>query len=159
MLSVGRNASCWLLAMGMLICSGCGGDSGPELFDVTGTVTLNGKPLPNAEVTFQPKEGAPSFARTDDEGKYELKYSRDRYGALPGSHEVSITTAAEDDDGNVADELLPAKYNIDTELTANVTDEGNPIDFQLESDGKVVQISEDDPDPDAAPAGNPAGDF
>lgn len=159
MLTVGRIGYRWLLALSLCACAGCGGGSGPELFSVSGTVTLNGKPLPNAELIFQPKEGAPSYGKTDAEGYYELTYSRDRSGALAGSHTVSITTAIEDEDGNTAEELLPTKYNIDTELSAMVSDDSEPIDFKLDGEGKIIQAGEDDPDPDSQPVGNPGGEF
>lgn len=159
MLTVGRIEYRWLLLLGLCVCAGCGGESGPELFAVTGTVTLNGKPLPNAELTFQPEDGAPSSAKTDADGQYELMYSRGQSGALGGSHTVSITTAIDDEDGNRTQELLPAKYNSNTKLSATVGDDSEPIDFQLDGDGKIIQVGEDDPDPDAPPAGNPAGEF
>src|SRR5690606_23808547 len=38
----------------MLLLAGCGGADGPELASVSGTVTLNGQPLPHAVVQFQP---------------------------------------------------------------------------------------------------------
>ncbi len=159
MLTAVRAESRWLIVVCLCVCAGCGGSKGPELLGVTGTIKFNGKPLANAEVTFQPEKGAPSFAKTDAEGRYELQFSRSRNGALPGTHEVSIITAVEDDDGNVAKELLPAKYNINTELTATVSDDSEPIDFELDGSGEIIQVGEDDPDPEARPAGNPAGEF
>ena len=72
--------------------AGCGGDSGPELASVTGTVTEGGKPLVGADVTFMPEgEGAPSAGTTDESGKFELKYSDGSPGAVPGKHQVVIT--------------------------------------------------------------------
>ena len=51
--------------------TGCGSD-GPERGVVTGKVTLNGDPLPNADVEFQPEEGSPSYGMTDEKGRYDL---------------------------------------------------------------------------------------
>ena len=66
---------------------GCGGDSDlPDLGSVTGTVTLDGKPLPNATVEFTPVDGGrPSVAMTEDDGEYELEYTPGNFGATPGS--------------------------------------------------------------------------
>ena len=59
---------------------------------VEGVVTMDGSPLPNARVTFTPKDGRPSYGITDDSGHYELRYIRDIMGAEAGQHTVSITT-------------------------------------------------------------------
>jgi hypothetical protein len=76
--------------------AGCGSDFAP----VSGRVTMNGKALPNAVVTFQPggKRGAPpptatgSVGRTDAEGNYSLRViSPDKPGALVGEHAVTIS--------------------------------------------------------------------
>jgi hypothetical protein len=75
-----------------LVCVGCG-ESGPPLGSVEGTVSMDGKPLPNVLVTFSPtaEGGAPSTGVTDGEGHYVLLYT-DRRGALVGKHKVSVTT-------------------------------------------------------------------
>src|SRR5438132_11459228 len=54
--------------------------------DVTGAVTLAGKPLPAGWITFHGKGGR-SAAATIDEGKYALK------GAPTGQVRVTIDTA------------------------------------------------------------------
>jgi hypothetical protein len=74
--------------------AGCG-ESGPELGAVTGVVTLDGKPYPNALVTFTPKDGGPaSTGVTDASGAYEL-LCLDRKGAPLGQHQVSVTTISQ----------------------------------------------------------------
>lgn len=69
--------------------SGCGGQG--TIF-VTGTVTLDGKPLPDAVVAFAPKDGRrPATGRTDAEGNFQLSTFSANDGALPGEHVVIIT--------------------------------------------------------------------
>ena len=58
---------------------------------VTGVVTFNGKPLPNAEISFEPKGKRFSFGTTDEEGRYEMKYIRDEKGVAVGESVVRIT--------------------------------------------------------------------
>ena len=74
-----------LIAVAMIGLSnfGCGGDT-PPLGQVTGTVTLDGKPVDGATIQFEPTtSGLPTaFGRTDSQGKYELWYSRGNKGAL-----------------------------------------------------------------------------
>ncbi len=50
--------------------SGCG--EGTELASVEGTVTMDGKPLPNATVVFVNSKSRPSAARKDAKGFYRL---------------------------------------------------------------------------------------
>lgn len=133
-----------LLALPLLaVAVGCGDSADvPELGEVTGTVTMDGQPVPNAVLTFQPEHARPSYGRTNEEGQYELIYTDDNPGATIGKHTVRITTAAEGDpdQGQEAQkETIPAKYNVQTELTANVEAGDNVIDFQLESGGEIVE--------------------
>ena len=68
---------------------GCG-PSGPAVGKVKGQVTWNGQPLKYALIRFQPAHGRPSSSFTDEQGHYELSYTRDRRGALVGDHIVEI---------------------------------------------------------------------
>jgi hypothetical protein len=115
----------------------------PPLVRVTGTVTLDGKPLPKALVRFQPifesanKANlalATAYGTTDDNGKYDLVYmyvnERQVFGAPLGPHQVVITVT--DKQGI---ELLPPKYSVGfkSELKATVTKGMPPKDFDLSS--------------------------
>jgi hypothetical protein len=84
---------CALLLFAPLV--GCG-ESGPELAPVSGRVTLDGRPLENADVTFQP-EGAerPSMGRTDKDGRYQLAYKRGVMGARVAWHNVNVSVSPE----------------------------------------------------------------
>lgn len=114
---------------------GCTNSTAPELGTVTGKVTLNGEPLPDATVVFQPESGRPSLAQTDSSGDYELMYTRTVRGALPGKHTVAIRTYREDDNGAViTKETLPAIYHEKTTLTATVEPKSNVVDFNLTVD-------------------------
>lgn len=71
---------------------GC--DSGPHVVPVTGTVTINGKPLEGATVSFTPEESnAVKTLGTDTtgpEGNFKLMYN-DRTGIAPGKYKVLIS--------------------------------------------------------------------
>ncbi len=126
---------------------GCAG-SDLNLGDVSGTVTLDGEPLADAQVIFTPMTGGrPAAGKTDSNGKYELIFSRDAEGALLGEHVVEITTADEipndeDDTVEMIPEKVPAKYNNDTELRAVIEEGKNVSDSPLESGGEIVQAPE-----------------
>ena len=103
-------SSAWVAVL-LLVCSGCADDG--RLASVSGTITLNGKPLPNAHIQFEPKEiaedgtgGISSYAHADKDGKYTLKTLDDSDGAVVGLHRVRITLPASGDD--TSDEVDPA---------------------------------------------------
>jgi hypothetical protein len=133
-------------ALGLLGCAA------PEaqVVPVSGKVTLDGKPLPHAVVTFQPlargkghNPGPGSTGKTNAKGEYTLQVvGRPEGGAVSGKHRVSIVAYEVEppettDDANPAlpRQLLDAKYNSATELTfevpANGTDAAN---FRLTSE-------------------------
>lgn len=69
---------------------GCGSNY-PETVAVTGTVTIDGKPVPEAIVTFLPTDGRRSgTGYTDSNGRFELTTFAPDDGAVPGSHEVAV---------------------------------------------------------------------
>lgn len=74
---------------------GCGGDKGPVLYPVSGTVTVDGQPLEKAGVAFQPDEskgntlGLFPAGTTDASGKYELMTAA-KNGAPAGHYKVVV---------------------------------------------------------------------
>jgi len=69
--------------------SGCG--ESLEVSEVTGIVTLNGKPLDLVHVEFWPNEGPRSFGKTDEQGRFTLETDdRTQKGAVPGKHKVAL---------------------------------------------------------------------
>ncbi len=83
----------WMLAVSVSFIFGCGsGDSGfPPTYPVTGTVTLNGKAVDGATVTFFLTEGKGSaVGSTGADGKYSLSTFRPGDGAVAGQYKVSI---------------------------------------------------------------------
>ncbi|NLF68974.1 MAG: carboxypeptidase regulatory-like domain-containing protein [Candidatus Anammoximicrobium sp.] len=94
----------WVAVAALL---GCGGTSGPELGKVKGTVTQKGKPLADVDVMFLPERGAPSSAKTDAAGNFELKFNDGRPGAVPGKHQVLITIPGTELPPPTGDEQMP----------------------------------------------------
>jgi hypothetical protein len=122
----------------LLTLAGCGQD-GPPLALVEGTVTLDGEPLPRAQLEFQPQRGSTSYGETDKSGHYYLLYTPTRDGAMLGEHTIRIITGGEIFDSEtremrVATERVPARYNVETTLKREVVDGNNVIDFELTSE-------------------------
>ncbi|MGE0757576.1 MAG: carboxypeptidase-like regulatory domain-containing protein [Pirellulaceae bacterium] len=139
---VGWWAVAWVVSL-----IGCGG---PEnVGQVSGKVTMDGQPLADAVVQFEPLAGnAPSSGITDASGEYTLRYTREHLGAEVGEHRVRITTfRGGDPDADPprppVKEKVPAKYNGQTELRADVKSGANTFDFELQSGGKIEQPKND----------------
>ncbi|EAQ77875.1 hypothetical protein [Blastopirellula marina] len=129
--------------LALFLQSGCTARSDrPELGEVTGTVTLDGKPLVDALLTFVPEKGRSSFGATDEAGFYQLKFTGDADGAVLGQHKVVIESIAAS--GNHSDpsiernnaaqaEKIPSRYNTKSELKREVVAGRNAFDFELTS--------------------------
>ncbi|MFW6170269.1 MAG: carboxypeptidase regulatory-like domain-containing protein [Planctomycetota bacterium] len=145
MINVGKVARCCLSVAALMLLvwtAGCGGND--NLGGVYGTVTMDGEPLADALVTFAPLEpGRPAAGRTDEQGRYELVFSRDAEGALIGEHLVSISTynvvPGEGDTEKVIPESVPAKYNVNSQRKVTVEAGSNEFNFDLDSEGEVIE--------------------
>lgn len=104
-----RSLECWVL-FGVILAVGAGlegcGSGRPKTVPVTGVVTLDGKPIEGANVTFYPDTGEagsqggqqkktdaasrPATGTTDKDGKFTLKTFEPGDGALPGKYKVAI---------------------------------------------------------------------
>jgi hypothetical protein len=113
--------------------AGCG-KGGPQIAPVHGVVKLNGQPLPNAEIQFQP-EGSQrvSMARTDAQGRYLLSYKRGQTGAIVGPHSVRIWVSSEVVKNPP---IIAARYDTKTELHVEVEPGDNNFDFDVTTEKK-----------------------
>lgn len=135
-----------LVVLGIIpaVICGCGRQSGVKLVNVTGTVRLDGEPLPGAQVTFVPlvEGGSAAYGQTDASGNYRLKISRDRFGAMPGTNNVFVELV----NGVDAESLkahglaappkgvkVPDKYTKPGTLTLEVPPKGGTVDIELSS--------------------------
>ncbi len=138
----------WLCLVVLIV--GCSrNDSNiPKLATVDGTVTLNGKPLSSATVSFVPTgstRGTGANGYTDKAGKYELKTRSGDKGTPPGEYRIVVTKMVMPDGSDLpmdstvapinspAKQILPTKYSMrdKTILKATVGDRANIIDFPL----------------------------
>jgi hypothetical protein len=81
-----------LVTVGIVL-TGCPNSSRPATYKVTGTVTMQGKPVADAVVTFVPTgtDGEAASAITDSDGKYALTTWRAGDGARPGEYRVKVS--------------------------------------------------------------------
>jgi len=118
------------LSVGLLLLTACGCGRGnyPEVATVTGIVTLDGKPLEDAEITFAPKDGRASSGRTDARGQYALSYTKNIRGAVLGEHRVMIRKVIEDYSkaSSRAAAAIDAKQNALDKAAGLILDENAP---------------------------------
>ncbi|MDB5339490.1 MAG: hypothetical protein JWN70_5109 [Planctomycetaceae bacterium] len=125
----------WLIVGGVLLgtIAGCGGsDSG--LAPVRGRVRLNGEPLADAIVEFQPDGKSPSVGTTDEDGNFQLQFSKNRWGAVVGSHRVKIDHDVDGREGRASLVRIPPRYNVKSELQREVVSGSNSFEFDLKTD-------------------------
>jgi hypothetical protein len=129
-----------LLLLATLAAScGCGSsNSGVEKVVITGTVTYDGTPIPNGEVRFYPIEGTKGAVSGGPirDGAYT---AQGKGGVPVGKHRVEIQgfRAAKGSEslpeGGSAEQYLPAQFNENSTLTAEVTPDTENLDFALTS--------------------------
>jgi hypothetical protein len=118
-----------------VIAVGCSG-GGPDIVPVSGTVTRNGKPVPNVTIYFQPTSGRPSLGECDDQGRFKLRYTHDQDGAKVGMHSVYIVYFPDVTRGAAPADFkeIAAKYS---------TPETSPLKIELKRREDNLQIKLD----------------
>jgi hypothetical protein len=145
----------WTLAV--LCMCGCG-DGGPKLAPVTGVVKLDGTPKSKLLVTFTPAAGGiAGVGQTNEKGEFTIN-TNGKKGAVLGEHKVSVTTIHDAPETAKASssapsggdaymnqariaptefklpkELVPDRYNKNTELVRQVESSKNEFDFDLQT--------------------------
>ncbi|NOX55775.1 MAG: DUF4198 domain-containing protein [Planctomycetes bacterium] len=142
-----RVASAVLVAAGLTcVLPGCAG--GPATVEVSGTVTFDGKPIPDGQITFHPAQGTGrSYSGKIENGKFsfqcepgakkvEITATREvKADASKLSPEEQVQLEEEGAEGTVPEQYIPARYNTQTELTAEVKESGdNTFEFNLKSE-------------------------
>lgn len=133
-----------------VLLSGCGrsGPGAPKLLDlpIKGVVTLDGKPLPGADIVFMASNPpAVLAAKTKDDGAYQLQTAAGSPPKVEGNCKVTISRLVKPDGSPLAEnetpadtgarEQLPGKYSRfdQTTLSAAITSSEATIDFPLTS--------------------------
>jgi hypothetical protein len=142
-----------VLCVSLIVVAGCGGSGGPEL-PVSGSVTLDDKPLPDATVRFFPDGDTDptsgGYAVTGTDGKFVVTGGKGKKGLVAGRYKVTVSKAANIQAGDseqgagaivegvdIKDDFPPYYSNpAQTVLAYTVTGDGKPIEIKLESKKK-----------------------
>jgi hypothetical protein len=127
----GARLPMYLLTVACLILAGC--NTEPKTYPVSGTVTFNGQPLKEGDISFHPADPAVSA----DAGK--IVDGEFHFQAKPGSKRVEVRVSqvvpgrTTPMGGPLRLEIIPTQYNDESRLTAEVSSGGgNKYDFKLQ---------------------------
>jgi hypothetical protein len=127
--------------------AGCGEATNPHLIPVSGTITMDGRPLVGASVTLvgdgaTASEGGTGI--TDAAGKYEISHFRAGKGAVEGEYKVVINKMVLPDGSPIPmgtisaaelgiRDMVPPRYGnySSTMLKASVRKDAPPLDFMI----------------------------
>ncbi|MCA8995874.1 MAG: carboxypeptidase regulatory-like domain-containing protein [Planctomycetaceae bacterium] len=156
-------------ALAVSLFAGCGGQrpnyADLNLLNVTGTITLDGKPVPDAIVIFEDVEhGTQSYGITNSSGRYSLMFNSEQSGVMPGEKIVRMGTTIKilglnssegegESEGETGEEgnstsppegedLIPEAYRKDSPLRVSVDPSKTTINFDLKSDGSTTGPSD-----------------
>ena len=118
-------------AAGSIFMAGCN-NAGPQTYPVVGTVTLDGQPLKEADILFLPLDPAlgPDAGQIRD-GRFAFRAKAGRKRVeIRTSRPVRINTAM--GETTIWKNSLPARYNSQSTLQADVTPQGlNKFTYEL----------------------------
>ena len=119
----------------LVVCVGC---SGSGLTPVGGVVTVDEQPLGAGTIHFAPADGqSQSQAAVIREGKYGTALARTNYKVQIFAPKASKVVAKLDENGPGGgprmEEMLPPRYNVQSELTLSVSGPTKAANFDLKS--------------------------
>ncbi len=116
----------------VFLLAGCGKPATPTPVEITGKVLLDGKPMSDGDIYFQPTDGRVPVQAKIASGSYSLK-------PLPGEYRVSIQQERDSGEKNMYGDpqmmsTVARRFNTETILKANVTSDGpTTFDFEVQS--------------------------
>ena len=120
----------------MLLVGGCGGSG---LVDVRGKVTYDGQPVQRGTIAFFPSDGkGPTTAALITNGRYMLKVPLGRKRVkIEGGKVVGRQPCIRGDPASpmidITEPIVPAQYNENSKLTAEIRHGVSVLDFNLKA--------------------------
>ena len=116
-------------AVALVLCiTGCSGSTDqPEVADVSGVVTLDGKPVAGVNILFQPESGRAAVGLTNEQGEYELLY----LDGVPGCKLGTNTVGFDWPPGSPNMIAIPPKHTGANAFKFDVKPGGNVFDITM----------------------------
>jgi hypothetical protein len=118
-----RNMYPWVALLVFSVIVTCGCSSKPQMGDVQGTVTVNGRPLSDGAVRFIPVDGTtPTTGGTIRDGKFRVAVpvAKQRVEISANAVDREKTPPNATNDQIVMKKLVPARYNSESKLEIDV---------------------------------------
>lgn len=121
----------------MLLVFTLGCDTGPSVAQISGQITMEGVPIEQGQILFEPLDGESAIGTgIIDNGKYDVE-------CLPGNYKVMITGTRKipgappisnipGEEIEAREPIVPKKYNRETTLEKEVSPGEQTLDFHLE---------------------------
>ena len=142
-----------MISVGVLAgTTGCSTTSEPDysklgLVDLTGTLTLDGKPLGNVELRLETTEDfIYSYGVTDEQGKFRLMFDSRKPGIIPGKKRLMVLPKSKGESESEGDEgadrvqsnqnatSIPACYGRDSKKFIDIEASMRTLPIELKSD-------------------------
>lgn len=132
-----RWSGAWRYAAAACLLGGCGG---PDLGSVQGTVSWQGAPLSTGEVRLLPLSNQGKIAAAHvEQGQFAVELApgpwRVEFSAPKVTGQQRMYDAPDSPTVDVVEELLPPRYNVQSELTLDVVAGAQEAKFDLQ-DGR-----------------------
>jgi hypothetical protein len=88
-MNIGRITASLMLLVSFVSVVGCG-DGRPQRVPVSGTVLIDGAPVPHGFVTFAPPKGRSASGQLDKQGRFTLTSYEPGDGTLAGTQRVAV---------------------------------------------------------------------
>lgn len=156
--------------LGSLTCMFIGCSTTPQadysqlgLVEISGTLSLDGEPLPRAAIYFYRPDETYSYGITDAAGRYVAMLNSEKSGVIPGEARIEISTVNSPIPGGLTNdhetgdgepferdpdhpnrekgrgERIPDCYNSKSQLKINITSSDPDLGFNLNSDCSTSQ--------------------
>ena len=126
-----------------VLVAGCSGSQGPQRFDVSGMVTLDGQPVPKGMLTLVPATNTMGPAAGCDiiDGKYHIAKAK---GPIAGEYIFQFTGASDKPSGQFLEikggvkealmlPIFPDKYGSSSTEVRKIDKDSHSFDFNLTS--------------------------
>jgi hypothetical protein len=127
----------WFCALALAVIWNCGCSAGPAVGTVTGEVSYNGQPVKDGHISFTPVDG---IGQTGGAAIVEGKFKAEQVPAtkmkveIHGNKVIGKVKVYDTPESPLRDEvveLLPPKYNVNSDLTLDVKRGSQDVKYDL----------------------------